>query len=54
MGRFEGEDYGIYFADRVAGMESLTPTRDDRRVISTLVVDDIITDLLSVNRFTIR
>ena len=56
MGRFEDEDYGIYLADRVAGKDSLTPTRDGRKVLSTLVVDgdDIITDLLSVNHFTIR
>ena len=52
--RFKDEDYGIYFADRIAGKESLTPTRDRRGVISTMVVDsdDIITDLLSINRFT--
>ena len=56
VGRFEDEDYGIYFADKIAGKESLTPTRDDREVISTTVMngDDIITDLLSVNRFTMR
>ena len=50
MGRFEGENYGIYSADRVAGQESLTPTRDDQLVISTRVIDNIIT----VIRFTIR
>ena len=56
VGRFEDEDFGIYFADKIAGKESRTPTRDGRGVISTMVVngDDIITDLLSVNRFTIR
>ena len=56
VGRFEDEDFGIYFADKLAGKETLTPTRDGREVISTMVVndDDIITDLLSVNRFTIR
>ena len=39
----------------MAGKDSLTPTRDGQKVLSTLVDgDDIITDLLSVNRFTIR
>ena len=53
--RFEDEDFGIYFADRIAGKKSLAPTRDGRGVINTMVnCDDIITDLLSVNRFTIR
>ena len=56
MGRFEGEDYGIYLADRVADKDSLTPTGDSRKVLSTLVVDgdDISIDQLSINRFTIR
>ena len=39
VGRFEDEDYGIYFADRIAGKESLTPTRDGRGVISTMVIN---------------
>ena len=38
VGRFEDEDFNIYFADKIAGKESLTPT----------------TDLLSVDCFTIR
>ena len=53
VGRFEDEDYGIYFADKIAGKESLTPTRDGREVIG-INGDDIITDLLSAYRFTIR
>ena len=56
VGCFEDEDYGIYFADKIAGKESLTPTRDGREVKETTVIngDDVITDLLSVNRFTKR
>ena len=56
VGQFEDEDFNIYSADKLAGKESLIPTRDGRGVKSTTVIngDDIITDLLSVNRFTIR
>ena len=33
VGRFEDEDFGIYFADKIADKESLTPTMDGRGVI---------------------